>query len=325
MNKKNIIAVIFLLIISVLLIAVIFGNKNKTKKINEGEPAQKLKIITTIFPLYDIAKNIVGDGAEISLLLNPGIEAHSFEPTPSDMIKISQADIFIYTGKFMETWAEDIIRSVNNPDLLVIDASHNINLIAGEHDENEFHEGSESDRHKEGVDPHIWLDFDNLKTMVNNINDGLKTKAVNNQEDFELRAANYIDEISLLDKKYRETLNNCQQKSIIYSGHYAFAYLAKRYNLGYSSAYGLSPNAEPSASTLISLTKQLKANNSKYIFHEELLSPRLAETLERETGAKLLSLNAAHNLSRQELDENKTLFMVFEDNLHKLKLGLNCR
>lgn len=314
----------FILIIALfaLLVVIIFFIKsNQPASESQDLNDKKIKVVTTLFPLYDITKNIGGDDVSVSLLLDPGIEAHSFEPTPSDMMEISQADVFIYTGSFMEIWAEDILKSINNPDLLIIDASQSINLI--ENNDNHEEEGVEHEH--EGVDPHIWLDFDNLKTMVNNINDGLKTKATDNQEDFELRAANYIDRISLLDKKYREELNNCQQKSIIYSGHYAFAYLAKRYNLSYSSAYGLSPNSEPNASTLVSLAEQLKKTNAGYVFQEELISPRVAEVLEKETGAQILTLSAAHNLSRQDLDTGKTLFSVFEDNLKNLKLGLNCR
>lgn len=313
----------FILIIALiaLLVVIIFFKSNQPASESQDVNDKKIKVVATLFPLYDIAKNIGGDDVSVSLLLDPGIEAHSFEPTPSDMMEISQADIFIYTGSFMEIWAEDILKSINNPDLLIIDASQSINLI--ENNDNHEEEGVEHEH--EGIDPHIWLDFNNLKTMVNTINDGLKTKAIDNQEDFELRAANYIDGISLLDKKYREELNNCQQKSIIYSGHYAFAYLAKRYNLGYSSAYGLSPNSEPNASTLVSLAEQLKKTNAKYVFQEELISPRVAEVLEKETGAQILTLSAAHNLSRQDLDAGKTLFSVFEDNLKNLKLGLNCR
>lgn len=314
------------IILTILALAIVFFISDKEDSKKENNEEKKIKVVTTLFPLYDITKNIGGESVDVSLLLDPGIEAHSFEPAPSDMVKISQADIFIYTGNFMEIWAEDILKSVNNPELLVIDASKSIDLIENtdEHGEEDGHEEELGHEH-EGVDPHIWLDFDNLKIMVNNINDGLKNKALEGQEDFELRAASYIDRISLFDKKYREELDGCQQKSIIYSGHYAFAYLAQRYGLSYSSAYGLSPNSEPSAEALISLTKQLKETGAKYIFQEELLSPRVAEVLERETGAKILNLSAAHNLSRQDLDAGKTLFSVFEDNLNNLKLGLNCR
>lgn len=335
MNKKYILlGLAFVMIVALAIIIAAPTQQDFNKKIEK-----KLTVVTTLFPLYDITRSIGGEEADVSLLLDPGMEAHSFEPTPSDMIKISQADVFIYTGKFMETWAEDVLKSVNNKNLLVIDASRNINLIEDDsehhdedgdehHDEDgdEHHnEDGDGHYHHEGGDPHIWLDFDNLKTMVNNINDGLKEKSPKNWETFEFRAADYIDRISLIDSQYREGLTNCQQKFIIYSGHFAFNYLAKRYNLNYLSAYGLSPNSEPSAAVLIALAKQLKENNAAYIFHEELISPRIAETLERETGAKPLSLNAAHNLSRRDLDDGKTLFMVFEENLNNLKLGLNCR
>lgn len=316
--KKSLILITAALVL--ITIGIIFIKFNGAKTSLNSVDEKKIKIVTTLFPLYDIAKQIGGGEVEVSLLLDPGIEAHAFEPTPSDMVEISQADVFIYTGKFMETWVEDILKSIDNPDLLVIDASRSINLMKEEIEHEE-----EDDQAHDGIDSHIWLDFDNLKTMVNNINDGLKTKAVGYQEDFELRAANYIDGISALDKRYREGLANCQQKSIIYSGHYAFAYLAKRYNLNYQSAYGLSPNSEPSAQTIAVLIKKAKEDGTKYIFHEELINPRIADTLRRETGTETLMLSAAHNLSREDLTADKTLFMVFDENLNNLRIGLNCR
>lgn len=316
--KKKFAIIIGVLILAI--IALVFTMILKIDSKSDNTSEKKIKVVTTLFPLYDIAKHIGGEDVEVSLLLDPGIEAHAFEPTPNDMVEINKADVFIYTGKFMETWAEDILKAVDNPDLLVIDASHNINVI-----EEDGHEESEEGNEHGGIDPHIWLDFDNLKMMVNNINDGLKTKAIGHQEDFELRAADYIDNISALDNRYRTGLANCQQDTVIYSGHYAFAYLTKRYHLNYQSAFGLSPNSEPSAKTIAALIKEVKENDLKYIFHEELINPRIADTLHRETGAETLMLSAAHNLSREDLSAGKNLFMVFEENLNNLKTGLKCQ
>ena len=308
MSKKNILY-LFVLIFLLFTLSILFFSKEK-----EGENEKKIKVITTIFPLYDIAKNVGGDEVEVSMLLDPGLEAHSFEPTPNDMIEINKADVFIYTGPFMEIWAERVISAADNPNILVINASKSIELLK---EEDEF-----GHKHEEG-DPHIWLDFDNLKIMLENIKDGFIEKGLN-EENVQKRANEYEKAINDIDGAYFQYLSNCKTRTLVYGGHYAFAYLAKRYNLSYQSAYGLSPNSEPSALKLTELTEQIKDNNLKYIFHEELLNPRLSETLCQETGVKILNLSAAHNLSREDLDANKSLFQVLLENLKSLQTGLEC-
>src|SRR4030042_3394042 len=124
-----------------------------TKRGEEHARMKKLKVITTLFPLYDMAKRIGADKADVSLLLPPGVEAHSFEPKPSDIVKINEADIFVYTGKFMEPWAEDVIKGVANNNLIVVDASRGAKMVTGV-----FHDAEEP---AGSLDPHIWLDFDN--------------------------------------------------------------------------------------------------------------------------------------------------------------------
>lgn len=316
MRKKILIltAVIIFVALILFIIKIAF-----TSKVNN--PNNKIQVITTLFPLYDIAKKIGGESANVSLLLDPGMEAHSFEPTPSDMIKISQANIFIYTGKFMETWAEDILSSINNENLLVVNASDSVVLLSTEN-------ASHDNDHKSvssNIDPHIWLNFDNLKIMVRNIEQGFIKADPNNSDLFNTRAQEYLSSINNLDSQYASALENCEHRNIIYSGHYAFAYLARKYNLHYQSAYGLSPNSEPGAQALIDITRQIKKTDTQYIFLEELMSPNIFLALNNETGTQALSLSTAHNLSKDDLEAGVSLFDVFNKNLNNLKIGLHCQ
>ncbi|MFA6416789.1 MAG: metal ABC transporter substrate-binding protein [Patescibacteria group bacterium] len=278
--------------------------------------SEKLTVVTTIFPLYDFAKAIGGDRAEVSLLLPPGVEAHSFEPKPSDIARINSASIFIYTGSFMEPWAEDIIQGADNQNLRAVDASMGITLIPGV-----FHD---EDEPAGANDPHIWLDFVNDQQIVQAIAAAFSAQDPKNAAYYETRATAYQETLKMLDSKYQTTLTNCASREIIYGGHYAFGYLARRYNLEYSAAQGVSPDAEPTAQDLINLVNQIKNNNIKYIFYEELSSPKVAETIAQETGAQMLLLNAAHNLSRENLAAGKTFSQVMEENLNNLKIGLQC-
>lgn len=275
---------------------------------------QKITVITTLFPLYDFAKNIGQDKVEVSLLLPPGIVPHTFEPKPSDIIKINETDLFVYTGKFMEPWAEDIIKGVSRKNVKAIDASIGIKLMKEEEREDEYG----------GIDPHFWLDFDNSKIMVDSIARALSERDPSNADFYQINAADYKTKLTQLDDNYRASLSKCKSKEIIYGGHYAFGYMAKRYGLVYKAAYGISPDSEPSAQDLIGLVEQIKKEKIKFVFSEGLLSPRVAEMLAKETESGVLSLNPAGNLPKEDFENNVSFLSIMEKNLANLRTGLQC-
>lgn len=291
---------------------------------------RKLSVVTTLFPLYDFTKNIVGDKASVTMLLPPGVEPHSFEPKAGDVLKLNTADLFVFTGKFMEPWAESLLKGVDNK-LLVVDASKGITLIEGD-DEHTVH-GYSTDKktkdrthHAHGkIDPHIWLDLDNAQKMVINILEALEVRDPDNRNFYRKNADSYIAKLVDLDMQYKKGLVACKKNMFIHGGHFAFNYLAKRYNLQYISAYHGSPDAEPSPQRIISLKKEMKENQIQYIYYEELIAPRLANILARETGAKLLKLHGAHNISKADFEKSLSFITIMEDNLKNLKVGLECQ
>ena len=301
-------------IIAIILLG-IFAVSNLSQK--PKNDAQKLDVVTTLFPLYDFAKTIGGDKVTVSLLLPPGIEAHSFEPKPSDIAKINEAGVFIYTGKFMEPWAEDIIKGLvdkNGPK--IVNSSDGIEMVPGV-----FHD---EDEPAGSMDPHIWLDFDNDKKIIQTIATALAEKDSANADYYQQKADEYKDKLSALDAEYKTSLSKCQSTEIVYGGHYAFGYLARRYNLKYLAAQGVSPDSEPTAQDLVRLVEQIKKNNVKYVFYEELTTPKIAETIANETNAKMLLLNAAHNLTKEDFENNVSYLSIMEENLANLKIGLQC-
>jgi len=296
------------IIISFLFISLILLSCEK--KIEKVAGEKKLKVVTSLFPLYDFARNIGKEKTDVTLLLPPGVEPHSFEPRPGDILKINEADIFIYTGRFMEPWVEDILKGIGSQGPLIIDSSKVIRLTeeAGKRD------------------PHIWLDFSNAKKMVVNILDGFLRRDLSNKGFYLKNAEEYKKKLDELDKKFKDSLSSCKKDTIIHGGHFAFGYLAKRYNLKYISAYkGFSPDAEPTPGSLIELSKKLKEHDIKYIFYEELISPKVSEAIARETGAKLLMLHGAHNVTKDEMDRGVTFISLMEQNLNNLKVGLQCQ
>lgn len=256
-----------------------------------------------MFPIYDFARQVGQDKISVVLLLPPGVEAHSYEPSAGDVVKVSKADIFIYTSAIMEPWAGKFISGVDNTKLRVLEAS-----------------GGFTDK-----DPHTWLDFTKAMVMVDRIRDTLIAVDPANRSFFLATARQYNKKLADLDTEYQKELSGCQDKVLIQSGHFAFGYLARRYHLQYIAAYkGLSPDAEPTPRNLAELVDTIRKNKVKYIFYEELVSPRVAETLAQETGVRLLELSAAHNVSREELDRGVTFIDIMKVNLKNLKLGLSC-
>ncbi|MDD3345345.1 MAG: zinc ABC transporter substrate-binding protein [Candidatus Omnitrophica bacterium] len=288
----------------------------------------RLEVITTLFPTYDFARQVGGEKVNVFLLLPPGVEAHAFEPKPQDVVRINKADVFIYTGRYMEPWVEDLLKGVSNKKLVVVDSSRGIDLMdERDHDEDDHDEEEEGGHHHHGgKDPHIWLDLANAQIMVDNIAGALAEKDPANNDFYLENAREYKIKLADLDRRFKETLATAKHKTIIYGGHFAFGYFAKRYGLEYDSPYeGFSPNAEPSPRAIAELIDKLNASGIKYIYYEELLDPKVARAIAQETGARLELLHGAHNLSKDGLKKGVTFLDVMEDNLKKLKAGLECR
>ena len=296
----------------------------------EQKPEMKrLVVVATLFPLYDFAKNVAGQRADVTLLLPPGAEPHGFEPKPADIVRLNKADVFLYTSPDMEPWAADILKGLQNRNLEIINTSRGI--LTGKGQEGEKHLHDRQARHKPGhqdrsgaVDPHIWLDFGNAVTMVENIRDGLVKKDPGGKDLYEKNAESYIGLLKALDERFRKGLQTCEKKLLVNGGHFAFDTMAKRYGFRYVSVYGVSPNAEPTAATLARLTELIRQNRLAYLFHEELISPRVAETLAGETGTTLLKLQPAGNVSKEQFDRGDSFITLMHGNLESLRTGLKC-
>lgn len=286
---------------------------------------KKLQVVTSLFPLYDFARNIGQDRADVFLLLPPGLEAHSFEPRPGDMVRLNQANVFLYTNSAMEPWVQDVLKGVRNRNLKVIESGHGIAMIS-DHDRH-GHAKEAGHRHghdQGGADPHIWLDFSNAVKMVDHILAGFIEKDPMNRGFYQGNADACKAKLNDLDRQFREGLSGCRKKIIVHGGHFAFGYLAQRYGLEYVAVSGFSPNAEPTPAGVIRISKTLKANGLNHLFYEELLSPRIAESIARETGVSLLMLHGAHNISKEEFERGFSFMDLMQINLQNLKRGLQC-
>jgi len=297
----------------------------------EQVPAtDKLKVVTTLFPLYDFVRSVGREKVEVSLLLPPGVEPHSFEPKPDDIVRVNKADVFIYTNKFMEPWAADILRGAGRSDLLVVDSSAGATLLpageqSGEAGERVDEQKEEHHHPASGMDPHIWLSIPNAQKMVDNIAAGLASRDPGNRDFYHGNAEAYKSELKRLDQKFKEGLSACKTRLFLHGGHYAFGYLADRYGLSYISAYAVSADAEPTPGRLVKLIKQMKSHSLRFVFTEELISSRTAKIIAEETGATILTLHGVHNVSREDMERGATYLTLMGRNLENLRKGLQCR
>src|SRR5450631_2912172 len=271
---------------------------------------KKLVVVTTLFPLYDFARIIGGDKVDVSLILPPGVEAHSFEPKPEDAARVTKADLFIFTNEYMEPWAVKFVTGMNASNVTLVDSSKGVTFLKagkeGDGDEHETHNGTEHHHHGGGMDPHIWLDFSNARIMVDNIASAMITRDPKNKAYYLANAAAYKTELDKLDTEYRKGLSSCNKRVFLHGGHYTFGYLANRYGLQYESASAVNADAEPTPAKLIALIKQVKSLGLKYVFSEELLSPRVSEMIAKETVTSVLMLHGAHNISKDDMAHGAT-------------------
>jgi zinc transport system substrate-binding protein len=286
---------------------------------DEGKSDGKLKVVATIFPIYDFACNIGGNRVKVTMLLPPATDAHNYELKPEDIVKVSKADIFLFTNFEMEQWAYKIINAAaEDTSMLAIETGRGTVLLP-------LIDGDEHEKHISKFDPHIWLDLDNAQKMVDNIATAFVKKDSRNSDYYLKNAQEYKIKLIALDQRYRTELVKCQTKTILHAGHWAFAYLAKKYNLIYVAASNVTADAEPTPQKIVSLIEQVKAKNIPYIYYEDLVAPRLAQTIAQETGTGLLKLNNGHDISKKDMESGLSFISLMEDNLNTLKKGMQCR
>lgn len=306
---------ISLVILIVLVIGVIALNNSNNEVHKKSE---KMDIIATIYPVYDFAKEIVGDKANVSMLLSPGVELHDYEPTPQDIIKISECDLFLYLGDELEPWAETVISGIDNKDNLK-NISENIEFI-----EAEEHEEHEKQGEHSKYDTHIWLDPTKSIKMIENISDNLCSLDYKNREYYKQRANNYIQKLQELDNSFKKVVSEGKRNEIAFGGPFSYAYFIKRYNLNYITAYdSCGEESEPSVYKILEVVEKIKNDKLPVVFYKELSSGNTVKTICEETGAEALEFNSLHSVTEEQLRNGDSYLNIMNRNLKNLEKALN--
>ena len=295
---------------------------------DSGKPADddKLSVVTTIFPAYDFARQVFGDEAEVTLLLKPGMESHSYDPTAKDIVKINNCDLFIYNGGESDAWVEGILEGTENVNTLrMMDA---VEVVAEEYVEGMEHEHDEHDEHSDHsdeeteYDEHIWTSPDNAVKIIEKVCDAA-TDISPKCDIFVQNSEEYISEIKKLDNQFEELLSD-EERYFVFGDRFPLLYFFRQYDLKYYAAFpGCGSEVEPSAQTISYLLDRLSDDDTiKTVFYIELSNHKLADTLAVDKGLPTAEFHAVHNITADDFEAGETYLSLMSRNLDVLKKAL---
>ena len=327
-----------------------------------AEEAGKIRVVTTIFPIYDWVREIAGDtgNTEITLLLDSGVDLHSFQPSAQDILKVATCDLFIYVGGESDEWAEDALAEAVNPDMVVISLVEALGenakaeeIVEGMQAEEEEEEGEEGEEEEPEIDEHVWLSLRNAQVFTSAIADALAQKDPANADSYRANAEAYgaklaaLDaayaELAALDAAYAEAVDSAAHKTLLFGDRFPFRYLTDDYGLTYYAAFvGCSAETEASFGTVIFLAKKTDELQLPAVLTIEGKDHRIAETIIGSTiegkdhriaetiigstankNRKLLTLNSMQGTTANDIEQGATYLKIMEDNLAVLKEALN--
>ena len=301
-----------------------------------AEEAGKIRVVTTIFPIYDWVREIAGDtgNTEITLLLDSGVDLHSFQPSAQDILKVATCDLFIYVGGESDEWAEDALAEAVNPDMVVISLVEALGenakaeeIVEGMQAEEEEEEGEEGEEEEPEIDEHVWLSLRNAQVFTSAIADALAQKDPANADSYRANAEAYGAKLAALDAAYAGAVDSAAHKTLLFGDRFPFRYLTDDYGLTYYAAFaGCSAETEASFETVIFLAKKTDELQLPAVLTIEGKDHRIAETIIGSTAdknRKLLTLNSMQGTTANDIEQGATYLKIMEDNLAVLKEALN--
>jgi zinc transport system substrate-binding protein len=287
-----------------------------------GQGNGKINVVSTIFPPYDFVRAIAGDRVNLTMLLPPGAESHSFEPTPQDIIRVQNSDIFIFVGGESDAWVEGILDSMDTSGMEIVTFMDCVEVV-----EEEIVEGmqEEEEEEEEGAeyDEHVWTSPRNAKLITQKIADVLKQRDPANAAEYERNTAAYLAKLTELDASFQKVIDGAKRKTMVFGDRFPFRYFADAYGLSYFAAFpGCSTETEASAATIAFLINKIRAEGIPVIFHIELSNEKIADVICEETGAKKLLLHAVHNVSKRDFERGANYYDLMSQNVKNLQEAL---
>ena len=329
------------LLLALLMLVGVLAGCGKQNDNNKNDETDKLSIVTTIFPEYDWVKEILGDkadNAEITMLLDNGVDLHSYQPTADDIVKISDCDLFIYVGGESDGWVDDALKNATNKNMKVIDLLDVLGdsvkteeVVEGmqetEHDHD--HEDADEHEHEEEVeyDEHVWLSLRNAETLCDAISDALQQIDPDNKDTYVANAAAYKDKLAALDGEYRKAVDAASNKTVLFGDRFPFRYLVDDYGLSYYAAFvGCSAETEASFETISFLARKVDELGLPCVLTIEGAQHKIAETIVQNTiekNQKILTMDSMQSTTSKDVANGVTYLSIMEQNLSVLKEALD--
>lgn len=306
------------------------------------EENKKISVVATIFPQYDFVRQIAGDNVELKMLLKPGEETHSYEPTPQDIIAIQNSDLFIYVGGENDAWVEDILESMPDNGRKTLKLVDCVDTVEEEHVEgmkeerghdHDDHDEDEADHEEHGqeeihsvheIDEHVWTSPLNAIKIVEQIKEELCEIDPENASDYEENAEAYVEQLKELDQEFQDVVDHSKRKLMIFGDRFPFRYFAEAYGLDYYAAFsGCASDTEPSAATMAFLINKVRDENIKTVLKMELSNENIAKAIAEATNADVKEFYSCHNLTAEQFADGETYLSLMEKNVETLREVLN--
>ena len=329
--------IITLMLVAVLAVCALSGCG--TSKSGEDTKDKKIKIVTTIFPEYDWVMQILGDKADkadVTMLLDKGVDLHSYQPSTADIAKISEADVFIYVGGESDEWVEDVLKEAKNKNLKVInlmdvmgDKAKEEEVKEGMQEEEEEHaEEAKDGKEEEEVeyDEHVWLSLKNAKIFTKKIADVLSEVDKDDAKTYQANYESYAKKLDDLDKKYADAVASAKNKTLVFGDRFPFRYLVNDYGLDYYAAFvGCSAESEASFETVTFLAKKIDELGLGNVLTIEGKNHKIAKTVVDNTknkDQKVLTMDSMQSTTSKDVKDGATYLGIMEKNLDVLKEAL---
>ena len=289
---------------------------------NTGGAGDKVKVTVSAFPEYDFVRAVAGDLAEISLLLPPGAEAHSYEPTPQDMARLNACRVFVYGGGESDVWLDRVLDSQGREGKTILSLMDCCALREEEVQEHMTVEEEEDEEETE-YDEHVWTSPKNAMAIVKAVRDALSQADPKNKAAYEANAAACLEKLEGLDASLRELVKGAKRKLLVFGDRFPFLYFVREYGLEYAAAFpGCSSSTDVNPATLARLIDLTEEEGIPVVFKVDFSAGKIADTIAEATGAKVLTLWSAHNVSRDAFQAGETYLSLWEKNLEALKEAL---
>ncbi len=316
-------------LISLLLAGVLLGalcGCSAPAKQEEG-----LSVVATIFPQYDFARQVMGSSDDLTMLLRPGQEVHSYEPTPQDIIAIQNCDLFIYVGGESDAWIEDVLEGMDTSHMVILSLMDLVDPLEEDTDsvlenpeEHSHEDGEATHLHQEEYDEHVWTSPKNAMLITQAICDALCDIDPSNAQTYRQNTADYLEQLEGLDQDFREVISNAGRDTLIFGDRFPLLYFVREYGLNYYAAFpGCASETEPSAATVARLIDLVREEQVPVVYQIELSNGNIARSIADSSGAKVETFYTCHNITRDDFNAGETYLSLMERNVNSLKEALN--